>query len=317
MIRRVALLALLLGCTRNAPTTATGTIESTQSDLAVDGIARLVSIRVHEGEMVAAGDTIAVLTTITLAADLDRQQAALADAEAQYRDLRAGARPAEIARAAADLRRAEAEQALAESTRRRIEPLARNGDVAAQQGDEVRAVAAQSAARVAAARESLRLLEAGSRPEAIRAASARVDQATAALAAATARERDLVLLAPSAGRVRSAWFETGELVPAGRPIVTLADEGKPWVRVYVGQEIFARITSGMRATATLDVDGPPIVAHVVAMSDRAEFTPRVALTESERADLTFWVKLELDDTTHRAKPGLPVTVQFDIAQPPP
>lgn len=316
-MRRVALLALLLGCTRNEATTATGTVESTQVDLAAAGTARLVTIRVHEGDLVAAGDTLAVLTTVTLPADLARQQAALADAEAQYRDLRAGARPAEIARAAADLRHAEAVHALAESTRQRIEPLARNGDVAAQQGDEVRASAAEAAARVAAARESLRILQAGSRPETIRAAAARVDQAAAALAAAEATERDLVVLAPSAGRVRSTWFEGGELVPAGRPIVTLADEGKPWVRVYVGQEIFARITSGMRATATLDVDGPPIVAHVVAMSDRAEFTPRVALTESERADLTFWVKLELDDTTHRAKPGLPVTVQFDIAQPPP
>lgn len=317
MIRRIALIALVLGCTHNAGDTATGTIESTQADLAVDGIARLVSIRVHEGEMVAAGDTIAVLTTVTLPADLARQQAALADAQAQYRDVRAGARPAEIARAAADLRRTEAEQALAESTRRRIEPLAKNGDVPAQQGDEVRAVAAQAAARVAAARESLRLLEAGNRPDAIRAAGARVDQAAAAVASTEARERDLVLVAPSAGRVRNAWFELGELVPAGRPIVTLANETKPWVRVYVGQEIFARITTGMYATATLDVDGPPIGARVVAMSDRAEFTPRVALTEDERADLMFWVKLELEDSTHRAKAGLPVTVHFDLESPPP
>ncbi len=317
MIRRLLLLALLLGCTRSAATTATGTIESTQSDLAVDGSARLVSVRVHEGEMVAAGDTVAVLTTVTLSADLARQEAALADAQAQYRDIRAGARPAELARAQAELRRAEADQVLAESTRRRIEPLARKGDVAAQQGDEVRAAATQAAERVAAARESLRLLEAGSRPDAIRAAAARVDQAAAAVAAAEARERDLVLVAPSAGRVRSAWYEVGELVPAGRPVITIANETKPWVRVYVGQEIFARLTSGTTATATLDVDGPTIPARVVAMSDRAEFTPRVALTEDERADLTFWVKLELDDTSHRAKAGLPVTVQFDLESPPP
>jgi HlyD family secretion protein len=48
----------------------------------------------------------------------------------------------------------------------------------------------------------------------------------------------------------------------------------------------------------------------VAINDKAEFTPRVALTEEERADLLFGVKVELADTTGVLKPGLPATVTF-------
>jgi HlyD family secretion protein len=47
---------------------------------------------------------------------------------------------------------------------------------------------------------------------------------------------------------------------------------------------------------------------VVAVNTKAEFTPRVALTEDERADLTFGVKIEFSDSSGALKPGLPVTV---------
>jgi HlyD family secretion protein len=48
--------------------------------------------------------------------------------------------------------------------------------------------------------------------------------------------------------------------------------------------------------------------RVVAINSKAEFTPRVALTEDERADLMFGVKIEFQDSSGALKPGLPVTV---------
>jgi HlyD family secretion protein len=48
--------------------------------------------------------------------------------------------------------------------------------------------------------------------------------------------------------------------------------------------------------------------RVVAINTKAEFTPRVALTEDERADLMFGVKVEFTDSTGMLKPGLPITV---------
>jgi HlyD family secretion protein len=50
---------------------------------------------------------------------------------------------------------------------------------------------------------------------------------------------------------------------------------------------------------------------VVSVATQAEFTPRVALTEKERADLLFGVKLDISDTTGTFKAGLPATVTID------
>jgi HlyD family secretion protein len=43
---------------------------------------------------------------------------------------------------------------------------------------------------------------------------------------------------------------------------------------------------------------------------RAEFTPRVALTERERADLLFAVRVDFDHPHPMLKAGLPITVTF-------
>jgi hypothetical protein len=41
----------------------------------------------------------------------------------------------------------------------------------------------------------------------------------------------------------------------------------------------------------------------------------VALTEEERADLLFAVRVDLEDTTGTLKPGLPVTVRIEVTDP--
>jgi HlyD family secretion protein len=310
------LLTLLLACTGTpSATTATGTIEFTETDIAPDLNGRLATLRAHEGDRVALGDTIAILTAATMPADIAAEQAAVTAARAQLKDLEAGARPEEIARADADVRRAAAALKLAQENRRRIEPLAANGTLAPQRGDEVRAAESDATEQLAAAQQALRQLRSGARTEEITAARAHVQRADAVLAALRAHAGELVLTAPSSGSVRGTWFEPGELIPAGRPVLTLADDRRPWVRVYVDQQEFAKLVPGAKATARLDVGGAAIIGHVVALSDKAEYTPRVALTEKERADLTFWVKVALDDSTGRAKAGLPVTVTFEDRSP--
>jgi HlyD family secretion protein len=52
-----------------------------------------------------------------------------------------------------------------------------------------------------------------------------------------------------------------------------------------------------------------LAGRISTINDRAEFTPRVALTEEERADQMFGVKVELRGE-HAVKPGMPATVIF-------
>ena len=309
--RGVAVVLVVTACSRTtSPNTATGTVEFTETDVAAELGGKLGTLRAHEGDRVKLGDTLAILSASAMPADIARQQATVADARAQLKNLEAGARPEEVSRADAEVRRASGALKLAQENRKRIEPLAAKGTLPAQRGDEVRAAELDATQRLAIAQQTLRQFQSGARTDELSSATARVKQAEAALAAVRAHAGELVLTAPAAGRVRGTWFEPGELVPAGRPVLTLADDTKPWVRVYVDQRQFAKLAPGTKATAHLDVGGDAIAGHVVAMSDKAEYTPRVALTEKERADLTFWVKLVLDDATGRVKAGLPITVTF-------
>jgi HlyD family secretion protein len=175
----------------------------------------------------------------------------------------------------------------------------------------VRSAARAAAARRDAAREALRLLREGTRPERIRAARAEVEDARAALAAAKGTAGDLVITAPVNGTILTRYAEPGEILAAGEAALTIGEVSKPWVRIYVGQNVLPLIHVGDSASARLD-DFPErrFAGRVVSISDKAEFTPRVALTEEERSDLVFGVKIELRDTSGMLKAGLPVTVQL-------
>ncbi|MBX9928270.1 MAG: HlyD family efflux transporter periplasmic adaptor subunit, partial [Gemmatimonadaceae bacterium] len=141
--------------------------------------------------------------------------------------------------------------------------------------------------------------------------------AEGAVAALTATASDLVLIAPIDGQVISRAAEVGEVVAPGQAVFTLADPSRPSVRVFVSQDHLPFINPGDSVEARLDaLPDAPFRGRVAAISPRAEFTPRVALTEKERADLLFAVKIVFTDSTHRLKAGLPVTVRFRRAATP-
>lgn len=296
---------------------ATGTLEVVEVDVSPLVPARVVRVVRDEGDMVQQGDTLATLTQATLGSDIAGRRARLAAAEATLRDLEAGARPAERARATAELRALEAEATRTASELRRVTPLAEAGTVSQQQLDAARAAANAAASRRDAARDARRLLEEGTRPERIQAARAEVAAARAALGGAEATAADLVLLAPVDGVIASRNAEPGEVVGAGQSALTVAQGTRPYVRVYVGPGDLPFVRVGAAVTGTLDeMPDRRFAGRVVAVSTKAEFTPRVALTEDERRDLLFGVKVDFDDTTGMLKAGLPVTVRIPRAAPP-
>lgn len=290
---------------------ATGTLELVEVDVAPLVPARVTKVWHEEGDRVRAGDTLLTLTQSTLASNIAGQQAAVRAAEAQLRDLQAGARPSQVARAESELAAAEAEAQRAAEDLARVTPLAERGVVSKQQLDAARAAARSAASRRDALRDAARLVKEGARPEQIAAARASLTAAQAALSGAQQTASDLVLVAPMAGRVLSRNVEPGEVLAAGTPGMTIADPSRPYVRIYVDQVKFPAIRVGDTVGVFLDAFPDRRFRGVVsAVSDRAEFTPRVALTRDERADLMYGVKVQLADTSNLLKAGLPVTVRL-------
>ncbi|MEJ7811134.1 MAG: efflux RND transporter periplasmic adaptor subunit [Gemmatimonadaceae bacterium] len=287
----------------------TGTVEVAETDVGPAAPARVVRVWVQEGDRVERGDTLVALAQAALPADIEGRRSRVALVEASLRDLQVGARPAEVARADADVHAAEAEATRTERDLQRMTTLAANAVVSQQTLDAATSAARSATARRDAARAGAALVREGARDQRVSAARAEVASARAALAGALATQGDLVLLAPSAGTILGRYVEPGEMLAAGTPAVTVGDLARPWVRVYVAARDLPRVRVGSAASATLA--GAPAIrfaGRVVAISDRAEFTPRVALTEREREDLLFGVKVELQDSTGVLKPGLPATV---------
>ena len=313
-----ASIAHLGACDRNdGPPSAVGTIEYVEVDVAPMVPARVTRVWVDEGATVRAGDTLVSLTQATLAPDIEGRRARVSAAQAQLRDLEAGARPAQIERAQAELRLAESEALRTANDLARYKPLLDSGSISEQQYEAASTAAAGAAARRDAAAESLRLLREGARPDQVQGARAEVESARAALDASLRTASDLTLTARAGGTVTGRHVEPGEILGAGEPAMTIGQTDAPWARVYVGPALLPRIAVGDTVTGVLD-DFPdrPVTGRIVALNDRAEFTPRVALTEEERADLLFGVKIEWDDPGGRLRAGLPITVRFRPRDPP-
>ena len=303
--------SLSSGCDRPRGLDASGTIEFTQTDVASTVPARVERILVEEGATVSTGDTLAILRQTGLPQDIQQRRARVAAAESELRDLERGARPAELDRARAEIRSAtsEAERTAADSVR--MARLLAAGGISQAEFDAAANAARVAGARRDAARDALQLLEAGTRPDRIAAARASVSAARAQLAMGEAAASELVLTAPVRGQVMARHVEAGEVIGAGIPVMSLGDNRNVWVRVYVNAPVFAIIKVGDTVQVTIDgLEGESFPARVAALATAAEFTPRVALTEKERADLLFGVKLELTDAAGRLKAGLPATAHF-------
>jgi HlyD family secretion protein len=313
----VAAAIALLACSKPPDVlSAVGTIEMTATDIAALVPARVVRVLREEGDSVRRGDTLVTLSQATLGADLEPRRARLAAAEADLRDLEAGARPAELQRAEADARSADAEAQRSQHDADRLATLAAAGHVSQAQLEAAQTLAKVNGNRRSSAQESLQLLREGARPERLRSARAAVANARAQLAMAEATAADLVLTSPADGIVLGRYAEPGEVLPASIPALSLGEPARLWVRVYVAAPELARLRVGQDATVLIPgADGRRVTGRITAIATRAEFTPRVALTENERADLLFGVKIAIAEPSGIIKPGVPVTVTFAAATP--
>ncbi len=279
----IALAALVAAaCTSSSNTlTVAGTVEIREVRLSPLAAGRLSRLLKDEGDSVHAGDTVAVLVQPGLSAQIE-QRRALADAATTR---------------TADIRAAEADSQRIANDLARARVLAAQGIASPQELERLQAAAAAAVARLQSVR-----------------ASVRESQAAHAAAEVTESVRDqLVLLSPAEGIVLTRFAEPGEVIAAGVPVVSVGLVRDPWIRAYVGERFVARVKAGQEVR--IRVDGYPDSAFIGRISDiapRAEFTPRAALTERERADLVFGTKVATDGAAGRLKAGMPVRVEIPL-----
>jgi len=258
-----------------------GTVEIREVRLAPLASGRLHRLLKDEGDSVHAGDTVAVLDQPGLDALIEQRHALAQAAQTRTAEIRAAT--ADSQRVANDLQRTRV--------------LRAQGIASPQELERLQSAAAAAAARLQAVRGSVRESEAAR-------AGAQVTESI----------RDqLVVLSPADGIVLTRFAEPGEVIAAGVPVVSIGLVREPWIRAYVGERYIARLRVGQ--DVRIRVDGYPDTAfagRITEIAPRAEFTPRAALTERERADLVFGIKVGTDGGGGRLKAGLPVEVEIPV-----
>jgi len=123
-----------------------------------------------------------------------------------------------------------------------------------------------------------------------------------------------VLRAPAAGVVTVREAESGEVVSAGSPVVTLADLDHLWLRAYIAETDLGRIGWGQEATITTDTyPGKQYHGRISFISSTAEFTPKSVQTTKERVTLVYRIKIDIDNPNHELKPGMPADAHVELA----
>jgi HlyD family secretion protein len=302
---------LLSSCGRGDwRTDGSGTIELDEVDVGSLVGGRVQRLLVAEGDRVRAGDTLAVLERGEVSFELEARRAEAERAAALWRDQQRGPRQAELEAARAELAGAEATLRLARIQEDRARALVARAVVPQAELDRAQAEREAAEARVVAARERVRLFDEGFRREQIEAAREASAAARAQSGAADSRARELVLTAPIDGVVLVRAVEPGEIVPPNTAVLTLGNPDRLWMRVYVAAPRLARVRLGDRAEVRVQGVDRTFPGRVVEIHPRAEFTPRAALTEEERANLVFGVKVELEPSDGVLKSGLPAEARF-------
>lgn len=270
---------------------------------------RVEQMRFEEGDLVHAGDIMAVLDKTPFQHDLDLAKAQLETRRANYRKMQTGSRPEDIDQARARVAEQEAALKNAERIYARQQRLVKKDVASKQTYEDALANKTETQARLASARAALKLALAGFRSEDISAAEGEMHAAEAQVEQARTRLQDTEIIAPADGTVLTRVVEPGAIVAPGATVYSLSLGSPVWVRAYVAEPDLGRVRPGMPVLVATD-GGNHYHGHVGFISPDAEFTPKTVQTTALRTDLVYRVRIIVDDPDNKLRRGMPVTINI-------
>ena len=308
-MRVVALIAALAlaACGNVGNGRMQGWIEADLVFVGPDEAGRIETLSVREGDQVAASAPLFAIDGELQRADVQTASAQVAEARARLARLEsAQQRKEEVAVLQAQERRAESAVALSTADLDRQQQLAAKGIAATAQLDIAKANSNRDKAALEEVRRQITVAQMASRDEDIAAARESLAAAQARQSAAETKLTRRKVAAPVAGTVQQVYYRPGEMVPAGRPVVSLLPPGNIKVRFFVAETALAKIALGDAVQVMCD-GCQPIAARVTFIARAAEYTPPVIYSLEERNKLVFMVEARTD-TPGNLRVGQPVSV---------
>lgn len=143
------------------------------------------------------------------------------------------------------------------------------------------------------------------------------DTSSAAAAAARAEVEDArtrltrrSVTAPVTGAVQQVYFRPGEIVTAGRPVVSLLPPQNLKVKFYVPEPSRSSMAIGARVDVSCDGCPSGLTAKVSFFSREAEYAPPVIFSREQRSKLLYMVEARPEGKARKIPVGQPVTVSL-------
>ena len=255
---------------------ATGVFEATETTVYAEQSGALMMFGVEEGDIIQQDKEVGLIDTTQLWLKLQQAGATKSVYQSQKPELEK-----QIAATREQLAKAKQDQL-------RYKELVADGAAPSKMLDDansqVEVLQRQLAAQISSLTVSTNALE-----RQIEATDVQADQWRDQL-------RKCHILAPTKGTVLEKYVERGEFVSTGKPLFKMADTENMFIRAYVTSAQLKNIKVGQQATVFADFgDGQKrkYQGKVTWISNRSEFTPKTILTDDERADLVYALKVAI------------------------
>lgn len=137
-------------------------------------------------------------------------------------------------------------------------------------------------------------------------AQANLREADARAKAARTRLARRELSNPVTGAVQQIYYRPGEMVPAGKAVVSILPPGNVKVRFFVPQAVLPTISLGDAIAVACDGCAGGLSARISFIASATEYTPPVIFSDEERNKLVFLVEA-LPEKPEGLRVGQPVT----------
>lgn len=265
-----------------------GEFETTDYRVSSKVPARVLEIRVSEGDQVHKGDTLVILEAPEVTAKLSQANALVDAARALDLKARNGAQEEQVQGAYEMWQKAKAGLDVAEKTYQRVNNLFAKGVISAQKHDEAKAQYDAMVATEKAAKAQYEMARKGARVEDKMAADAKVQQASGAVSEVESYVQETVLLAMADGEVTEVFPELGELVGSGAPIMNVAITGQVFATFNVREDYLPGLAVGQEVEALVPALGQDVRLRISRVKNVGNFAVWKATKASDGYDLKMF-----------------------------
>lgn len=299
----------LSSCTEKKPTVLNGYVEANYTRLSSVFGGRLEEIVVKSGDVINAKSKIFSLNNTAELAAVNEATARVQKSEVVLSDLETGAGENEISVIRGQLKEAQAIFKLAQINFNRQKKLLAEGLISQASFDLSKSQFEQASAKIESINAQLKVLKSPARIGQTQAQSAETTSAKEIYKQklwAYSQKEVFAPKKPPEFIVENVYFQVGEFVPAGVPVVSLLAESEKFIRFFIPQEKLAQIKIGGQVNIICD-GCESQYAKINFISTNAEFTPPILYNRENRAKLMFRVEA-LPEKPQNLKVGMPIDI---------